>query len=147
MEEDADATRPPEACGDTHGRGRRDPGALARRPTTAQALAQRARIVLACATGQPDTVIASEARVNRLTVGRWRRRFLAKGAAVATQESTNLAIAAEIVYTDAARRWESPSRLRRGQNSTAGSSDACPAHPASPRHRGEEPLGGFVSAC
>jgi anti-sigma factor RsiW len=86
MEEDADATRPPEACGDTHGRGRRDPGALARRPTTAQALAPRARIVLACATGQPDTVIASEARVNRLTVGRWRRRFLAKGAAVATQE-------------------------------------------------------------
>src|SRR5688572_31359250 len=28
-----------------------------------------------------------------------------------------------------------------------GSSYACPAHPASPRHRGEEPLGGFVSAC
>ena len=53
----------------------------ARRPTTAQALAQRARIVLACATGQPDTVIASEARVNRLTVGRWRRRFLANGVA------------------------------------------------------------------
>jgi transposase len=53
----------------------------ARRPTTAQALALRARIVLACSSGQPDTAIASEARVNRLTVGRWRRRFLAKGVA------------------------------------------------------------------
>jgi transposase len=53
----------------------------ARRPTTAQALAQRARIVLACATGQADTAIASATRVNRLTVGRWRRRFLADGVA------------------------------------------------------------------
>ena len=53
----------------------------ASRPTTAQALALRARIVLACSTGQADTVIARDARVNRLTVGRWRRRFLAKGVA------------------------------------------------------------------
>ena len=48
-----------------------------RRPTTAQALAQRARIVLACTTGKPDTEVAREARVSRLTVGRWRRRFIA----------------------------------------------------------------------
>ena len=34
----------------------------ARRPTTAQALALRARIVLACSSGQPDTAIAREAR-------------------------------------------------------------------------------------
>ena len=50
----------------------------ARRPTTAQALAQRARIVLACTTGEPDTVVALDAQVTRLTVGRWRRRFSAK---------------------------------------------------------------------
>ena len=50
----------------------------ARRPTTAQALAQRARIVLACTTGKPDTEVAMDARVTRLTVGRWRRRFIAK---------------------------------------------------------------------
>jgi transposase len=50
----------------------------ARRPTTAQALAQRARIVLACMTGKPDTEVAGDARVTRLTVGRWRRRFIAK---------------------------------------------------------------------
>src|SRR5262249_50411115 len=50
----------------------------ARRPTTGQALAQRPRIVLACTTGKPDTEVARDARVTRLTVGRWRRRFIAK---------------------------------------------------------------------
>src|SRR5262249_37247846 len=50
----------------------------ARRPTTAQALAQRARIMLACTTGKDDTVVAIEARITRQTVGRWRRRFIAK---------------------------------------------------------------------
>lgn len=50
----------------------------ARRPTTAQALAQRARIVLACATGKDNGVVAREAGVTRQTVGRWRARFLAK---------------------------------------------------------------------
>ena len=49
----------------------------ARRPTTAQALAQRARIVLTCTTGKLDGAVAIEARVTRQTVGRWRRRFLA----------------------------------------------------------------------
>ena len=48
----------------------------ARRPTTAQALAQRARIVLACATGQENGAVAAEAQVTRQTVGRWRRRFV-----------------------------------------------------------------------
>src|SRR5262249_29305928 len=50
----------------------------ARRPATAQPLAQRARIVLGCTTGKPDGEVAREARVTRLTVGRWRRRFIAK---------------------------------------------------------------------
>jgi transposase len=50
----------------------------ARRPTTAQALAQRAGIVLACATGKDNHVVAREAGVTRQTVGRWRARFLAK---------------------------------------------------------------------
>src|SRR5260370_34951608 len=50
----------------------------ARRPTTAQALAQRARIVLACATDKHNGAVAAEARVTRQTVGRWRRRFIAK---------------------------------------------------------------------
>jgi len=50
----------------------------ARRPTTAQALAQRARIVLACVNGRDNSAVAVEARVTRQTVGRWRRRFVAK---------------------------------------------------------------------
>ena len=51
----------------------------ARRPTTAQALAQRARIVLACAEGGSDVAVASRLKLYRVTVGKWRRRFLAQG--------------------------------------------------------------------
>ncbi len=47
-----------------------------RRPKTAQALAQRARIVLACATGAPNGAVADRLEVTRQTVGRWRRRFV-----------------------------------------------------------------------
>lgn len=50
----------------------------ARRPKTAQALALRARIVLAVSAGVADTELASALKINRLTVGRWRRRFSAK---------------------------------------------------------------------
>jgi transposase len=50
----------------------------ARRPTTAQALAQRARIVLACVSGRDNSAVAVDARVTRQTVGRWRRRFVAQ---------------------------------------------------------------------
>jgi transposase len=50
----------------------------ARRPTTAQALAQRARIVLACATDKTNGDIARGAGVTRQTVGRWRTRFARK---------------------------------------------------------------------
>jgi transposase len=51
----------------------------ARRPTTAQALALRCRIVLACAEGGSDIEVAERLGVNRGTVGRWRRRFLGRG--------------------------------------------------------------------
>jgi hypothetical protein len=37
----------------------------ARRPTTAQALAQRARVVLACARGQTNTPVAHELRLTK----------------------------------------------------------------------------------
>jgi transposase len=50
----------------------------ARRPKTAQALAQRARIVLACATDKTNGDIALGAGVTRQTVGRWRTRFARK---------------------------------------------------------------------
>jgi transposase len=47
----------------------------ARRRTTAQALALRARIVLRCAEGGENTAIAAEMKINRGTVARWRNRF------------------------------------------------------------------------
>lgn len=50
----------------------------ARRPTTAQALALRARIVLRCASGHQNQDVARDVGVTRLTVGRWRQRFVAK---------------------------------------------------------------------
>ena len=48
----------------------------ARRPKTAQALARRARFVLACATGKTNHVVAAEFKTTGQTVGRWRRRFI-----------------------------------------------------------------------
>ena len=53
-------------------------GRWARRPTTAQALAQRARIVLTCTSGASNQEVARELGVSRLTVGRWRQRFVTK---------------------------------------------------------------------
>ena len=51
----------------------------ARRPKTSQALALRARIILACASEhRPDTLIAIELGVYRNTIGKWRSRFNAK---------------------------------------------------------------------
>jgi transposase len=49
-----------------------------RRRTTAQGLAQRARIVRAAVSGAPDTTIAAALQLTRQTVGRWRRRFVAQ---------------------------------------------------------------------
>jgi len=46
-----------------------------RRRKTAAALSIRAKIVLRCAQGGPDGIVADELGVGRGTVGRWRRRF------------------------------------------------------------------------
>jgi transposase len=48
----------------------------ARRPKSAQALALRARIVLACAAGTSNTDVAEQLRINKVTVGKWRARFV-----------------------------------------------------------------------
>ena len=47
----------------------------ARRPNSAQALALRCRIVLACAGGGTNTAVASRLGVKRGTVAKWRARF------------------------------------------------------------------------
>jgi transposase len=49
-----------------------------RRAKSAQALALRARIVLACAAGMSNKQVAAQLRVTEGTVARWRRRFIAK---------------------------------------------------------------------
>ena len=49
-----------------------------RRPKTAQSLAQRARIILACAEGKTNTEVARRFRVTKQMVGKWRSRFLEK---------------------------------------------------------------------
>lgn len=48
----------------------------ARRPKTAQALARRARLVLACAGGKTNRAVAAELGTTGQTVSRWRRRFV-----------------------------------------------------------------------
>ena len=50
----------------------------ARRPTSAQALALRCRIVLACAEGLTNQQVAAAEGVNQATVGKWRARFVAQ---------------------------------------------------------------------
>jgi transposase len=49
---------------------------LERRRTTAQALALRARIILACAEGRSNGEVARSCGVTRPTVGKWRQRFV-----------------------------------------------------------------------
>lgn len=50
----------------------------ARRPKTAQALAERARLVLACAAGRSNTEVAEDLGLTKQTVGKWRERFRRK---------------------------------------------------------------------
>ncbi len=48
----------------------------ARRPKSAQQLALRSRIVLACAEGKGNKAVAAELGVHQVTVGKWRSRFI-----------------------------------------------------------------------
>ena len=50
----------------------------AQRPKTAQALALRARVILACAEGKSNTAVSGALQLCRQTVGKWRGRFLAQ---------------------------------------------------------------------
>src|ERR1700693_1143272 len=49
-----------------------------RRPTSAQALYVRARLILTCAQGKTNTEVAQQMRLAKPTVGKWRGRFLAR---------------------------------------------------------------------
>ena len=49
---------------------------LASRRSTAQGLALRARIILACVEGEQSKVVAARLAIDPDTVGKWRRRFV-----------------------------------------------------------------------
>lgn len=49
-----------------------------RRPKTAQALAQRARIILLCASGKTNSAVAEKMQLTKQCVGKWRSRFVTK---------------------------------------------------------------------
>src|SRR3989440_2333320 len=49
-----------------------------RRPKSAQALALRARVILACAQGKTNTAVAQQMHLAKPTVGKWRQRFVAR---------------------------------------------------------------------
>jgi len=53
--------------------------ALTGRRTTAQALAMRARIVIAGAAGASNKQVAQDLGADPATVGKWRRRFIERG--------------------------------------------------------------------
>ena len=50
----------------------------ARRPKSSQALALRCRIVLECARGGHNNEVAERIGIDRATVGKWRKRFVAE---------------------------------------------------------------------
>lgn len=49
-----------------------------RRPTSAQALSLRARVILTCAEGKTNTKVAQQMQLSKPTVGKWRSRFVAR---------------------------------------------------------------------
>jgi transposase len=58
--------------------GRQTLQGWAARRTTAQGLALRGRIVLACAEGRSNVAVAARLGISRATVTKWRTRFLAR---------------------------------------------------------------------
>src|SRR3954454_14622032 len=58
----------------------------ARRRTTAQGLAQRAQIVVACGAGHTNAEVAARLRTTRQTAARWSHRFVEKRLAAMVDE-------------------------------------------------------------
>ncbi len=52
---------------------------MARSRSQPRGMVQRARIVLACAEGESHVAIGSRLGISKMTVGKWRRRYLEQG--------------------------------------------------------------------
>jgi len=91
---------------------REELGRWTRRATTAQALALRARVILACAEGGDDVEVAARLGVDRNTVGKWRRRFVSKGT---MDFSTNHAPARRVRFPTPMSNASSCGRSRRSR--------------------------------
>ena len=59
--------------------GRDQLRSIARSRVQPHGMVQRARIVLACAEGESHVAIASRLGISKMTVGKWRRRYLEQG--------------------------------------------------------------------
>jgi transposase len=91
-----------------------------RRPKTAQALALRAKIVLACADGATNQQAAEQLGIWPQTVGKWRGRFVARRLAGLSDEDRPgrpRTIADEQVEAVIVKTWRShrPTTTRTGQ--------------------------------
>ena len=114
----------------------------ASRPKSTQRLATRARIVLACAEGLDNKDVAARLHVNTVTVGKWRKRFLADRLDGLTDEprpgaprTITDARVEEVVTktlersprpppTGAPAAWPRPSGCRRARSSGSGTPSA-----------------------
>ncbi|HXZ79261.1 MAG TPA: helix-turn-helix domain-containing protein, partial [Terriglobales bacterium] len=83
---------------------RRELESLAHRSGSVPALARRARIVLACATGADNKDVARRLRVTPATVGTWRTRFVEQRLASMTNPAPELRAASA---TSRSSRWSS----------------------------------------
>src|SRR4028118_57407 len=110
----------------------------ARRPKTAQALALRARIVLAAAAGQETNLeIAERLQTNRHTVAKWRGRYARRGLTGLTDEPRPGAPRTITdARVDAARAGELVERPR--ARTAPGASRACRTSPG-PARRARSP--------
>lgn len=129
-----------------------------RRPKPAQALARRARFVLACATGTTTPAVAAAFRPTGQTVGRWRQRCVERrlagvldaprpGAPRCTSDAEGERLLALETTPKAATHWRSRDMAKVCGLSQRTGSRIGPRPANSPRIRASSRRSGRSSAC